>query len=59
MSCLGGNLEKELVDHYFTLEERFFGLTMNELRQLAFELAKANGIAHNFSKDEKTAEKMV
>ena len=31
MSCLGGDLEKELVDHCLTLEERFFGLTMNEL----------------------------
>ena len=57
MSCLGGHLEKELVDHCLTLEERFFGLTMNELRQLAFELAEANGIAHNFFKDEKMAGK--
>ena len=57
MSCLGGHLEKELVDHCLTLEERFFGLTMNELRELAFELAEANGIAHNFFKDEKMAGK--
>ncbi|CAM1318676.1 Uncharacterised protein r2_g2668 [Pycnogonum litorale] len=57
VSCLGEDLEQELIDQCLALEERFFGLTMNELRELAYQLAESNGIAHNFSKDAEMAGK--
>lgn len=57
VSCLGEDLEQELVDHCLTLEERFFGLTMNELRQLAYQLAESNLIVNNFSKEDQMAGK--
>lgn len=37
------------------MEQRLFGLTYKDLRQLAYQLADANGIYHNFNKDRKEA----
>lgn len=48
-------IEDDLVQHILLLEERFFGLTRNDLRRLAFQLAEANEINHRFSKDKKMA----
>ena len=44
-------LETELVDHLLTLESMYFGLRIDEVRKLAFELAESNGIMHSFNKE--------
>lgn len=49
--------ENELVKHVLTLEERLFGITLTDLRMLAFELAESNNILHSFNRDKKMAGK--
>lgn len=49
--------EKELVQHILTLEERLFGITLTDLRMLAFELAESNKIKHSFNAVKKMAGK--
>ena len=34
-----------------TMESRLFGLTMKDLRTLAYQLAQRNGIAHRFQNE--------
>ena len=50
-------LEDELVQHCMNLEAMFFGLTMDELRSSAFDLAEKNRIQHSFSKEKQVAGK--
>ena len=57
VSALGSKLEDELVQHSLVLEERYFGLAMNNLRRLAFELAESNAIPKSFSKENQMAGK--
>lgn len=40
--------ELELVNYLKTMEARLFGLTMKDLRSLAYQLAVRNGIGHRF-----------
>lgn len=47
-SVLGEDLEKELVKYCKVMEERFFGLKIRDIRQLAFQLAIKNNIEHPF-----------
>lgn len=49
--------EKELLAYILTLEERLFGITLTDLRELAFELAEKNNISHTFNKEKKMAGK--
>lgn len=49
--------EKELVDHLLHLEERLFGVTLSDLRTLAFELAEKNKIQHVFNMERRMAGK--
>ncbi|XP_072384019.1 uncharacterized protein [Diabrotica undecimpunctata] len=49
--------EEELAQHIVNMEERLFGLTLMDLRHLAFELAEANGIDHTFNRSKKAAGK--
>lgn len=49
--------EKELVKHVLLLEERLFGITLTDLRILAFELAEKNKINHSFNQEKKMAGK--
>ena len=44
-------LETELVNHLLTLESMYFGLRIDEVRKLAFDLAESNGIMHVFNKE--------
>lgn len=39
------------------MENRFFGLSLRDLRSLAFELASANNIPNDFNKEKKLAGK--
>ena len=45
--------ERELVEHILFLEERLFGITLSDLRTLAFDLAEMNCIPHGFSMEKK------
>lgn len=49
--------EKELVEHILAMECRLFGLSLNELRQLAFELAERNNLLHTFNRRKSMAGK--
>lgn len=42
-------LEAELVEHVKKLDECFYGLSMKNLRRLAFKFAEANEIPHSFN----------
>lgn len=42
--------ENELVDYLLSMESRLFGLTMKDLRSLAYELAERNNLTHKFNK---------
>ena len=42
-------MEAELVDYLVMMENKYFGLTRQDVKMLAFQLAKRNGIKNNFS----------
>ncbi|KAJ4449229.1 hypothetical protein ANN_00626 [Periplaneta americana] len=42
-------LETELVDYLVMMEQKYFGLTRQDIKTLAFQLAKRNGITNRFS----------
>lgn len=42
--------ESELEQYVFEMEERLFGVTNNDLRRLAFQLAERNGLHHSFNR---------
>ncbi|KAG8237724.1 hypothetical protein J437_LFUL017026 [Ladona fulva] len=41
--------EEELVNHILEMETRFYGITLRDVRSLAFQLAEKNGIPHPFN----------
>lgn len=43
------NLEKKLVEHLLLMEKKFFGLTRQDVRYVAFQLAKRNNLPNPFS----------
>lgn len=45
--------ENKLVDYLTNMESQLFGLTVNELRQLAYQLAELNNLPHPFGDDGK------
>lgn len=47
--------EAELVKYILDMEARLFGVTLFELRSLAFQLAERNAISHPFDKNKKLA----
>lgn len=49
--------EQELVKHILDFESRMYGLTLRDLRQLAYQLAEKNKLPHKFSHVEKAAGK--
>lgn len=49
------DIEDQITKHIKELETRFYGLTMLELRKLAFDLAEKNGIPHKFNKEKGVA----
>lgn len=42
-------MEEEIVGHCLRLESMYFGLRIEDLRRLAFDLAKANNVKHSFN----------
>lgn len=49
--------EMELCEHIFDMEQRFYGITLNDLRYLAYSLAEKNNIPHPFNKEKEMAGK--
>ncbi|KAJ8949640.1 hypothetical protein NQ318_010056 [Aromia moschata] len=43
--------ENELVEHILAMEARLFGLSLNELRHLAYDLAERNNLSHHFNRE--------
>ncbi|XP_055633226.1 uncharacterized protein LOC129773613 [Toxorhynchites rutilus septentrionalis] len=56
-SVFNSQQEEELVQHLLDLEKRFYGITMTNVRKLAFDLAEKNGLPHPFNKCTKMAGK--
>lgn len=56
-SILPIDVENELVNHILKLESLMFGLTINDVRRLAFQIAEKNNIPHNFNKETQMAGK--
>ncbi|KAJ4449784.1 hypothetical protein ANN_01188 [Periplaneta americana] len=48
-------LENELVNYCMSMENNFYGLTVKDLRRMAFQLAIRNSIKHPFSSTNKAA----
>ncbi|KAJ4425867.1 hypothetical protein ANN_27493 [Periplaneta americana] len=44
-------IEKELVEYCLLMESKFYGLTRNDIRRIAYQLAVRNGIRNNFIDD--------
>ncbi|XP_045462177.1 uncharacterized protein LOC123672207 [Harmonia axyridis] len=51
------DVEQQLVDHLKKLEACFFGLTITDVRRLAFQIAVRNGIPHVFNEEKQIAGK--
>ena len=49
-AVLTTEFEKALKDYILSMEEALFGLTYLDVRKMAFELAKRNGLDHNLIK---------
>jgi hypothetical protein len=49
------HFENDLVQHAIEMQNRFYGLSLLDLRSLAFELAERNGIENPFDKEKKIA----
>lgn len=54
-SDLTEEMEAELVRHVLLLESRFFGLTITDLRRLAYQLAEKYGLKHRFNNESQLA----
>ena len=42
-------IEKELVEYCLLMERKFYGLTRNDIRRMAYQLALRNGISNQFN----------
>ena len=54
-SILGPLVEKDLADYIIHLEDKGFGLTPTDVRELAFDYAERNNIQHSFDRNLKVA----
>ena len=50
-------IEEQLVNNIIQLEARFYGLTPLNIRKLAFQIAKINGLLTRFNKEKEIAGK--
>jgi len=51
------DMEKDLVQHCLALESMYFGMRIDDIRKLAYDLAEANDVQHTFSHEKKMAGK--
>ena len=54
---LNAEFEKELVDYCVAMQNRLFGLTVRDLRSMAFQLAEKNHLDHGFDSEKQLAGK--
>lgn len=52
---LPSEIEEQLVQHILDLERMFFGLSRDEHKKLAFEVAEANKLPHRFNTNKRMA----
>ena len=48
---MGEELETELVEYLLIMESKFYGLTRQDVRRVAYQLCERNGINHLFSEE--------
>lgn len=46
---MSSKMEAELVHYLLLMEQKFYGLTRNDVRRLAYELCERNGVDHPFT----------
>jgi len=56
-TTLGEQLDRELAEHCLLLESMYFGLRIDDIRKLAFDLAEANNVPHKFNREKGMAGK--
>lgn len=56
-TTLPKDIENDLVEHCLLMEKNFFGLTLSDVKRLAYQLATRNNIPHPFSTDKGSAGK--
>ncbi|XP_017773660.1 PREDICTED: uncharacterized protein LOC108560565 [Nicrophorus vespilloides] len=56
-ATFSSHMEKVLSSHILQLEKCSFGLTTNEIRKLAFDVAEKHSLPHTFNKEKKIAGK--
>lgn len=56
-TTLPPDVEKDLVNHILMFESLMFGLTITDVRKLAFQIAERNNLPHNFNKETRIAGK--
>nr|CAI5838653.1 unnamed protein product [Callosobruchus analis] len=49
MTIFNKNVEHQLEQHILNLEARLFGVTITDVRRLAFQIAEQNNIRHNWT----------
>lgn len=54
---LSAYIEKELAQHLLYMESCMFGLTINDVRRLAYQIVEQNKIKHSFNKEKQMAGK--
>lgn len=52
-------MEAELVHYLLIMEQKFYGLTRNDVRRLAYQLCERNGVDHPFAGGRNCRESMV
>ncbi|KAB0801682.1 hypothetical protein PPYR_03868 [Photinus pyralis] len=57
LTVFTSEIEEELTQYLLKLENLMFGVTIHDVRRLAFELAEKKGVAHNFNKEKGLAGK--
>jgi len=51
------DMEKDLASYCTNMQQRLFGLTLTDMRRMAFQVAERNGISHRFDKKKEMAGK--
>ncbi|KAI0236606.1 hypothetical protein LSAT2_012836 [Lamellibrachia satsuma] len=52
---LDSDVESIIAEHALDMQQRIYGLSLNEIRRMAFEIAERHGLSHPFDKTKKMA----
>ena len=50
-TVLPSELENKLVDYCIIMDQKYYGLRRQEIKCVAFQLAKRNGLKHSFNQE--------